>query len=102
MSDHHTPLNETEISTRLADLPGWERDGGLIRKTFRMESYPAGLAFASAIGTICEGFDHHPDALCIGWKKVEVSFTTHSAGSALTALDFEVAAVIEALPYRKP
>lgn len=95
-------LNEDQIAERLAGLPGWTRDGGLIRKTFAMSSYPAGLAFASAIGTICEGFDHHPDSLCIGWKKVDVSFTTHSAGGQLTALDFEAAAAIEALPYRKP
>lgn len=102
MSERSTPLPESEIARRLAALPGWERADNLIHKTYRMESYPAGLAFAAAIGTICEGFDHHPDQLCIGWKQVEVSFTTHSAGDALTALDFEVAATIEALPYRKP
>lgn len=96
------PLNDTQIQARLARLPGWERQGNLIRKTFAMSSYPAGLAFAAAIGTICEGFDHHPESLCIGWKKVEVSFTTHSAGDALTALDFDVAEAIERLPYRRP
>ena len=95
-------LNEIQIAERMTGLPGWTRDGGLIRKTYAMDSYPAGLAFASAIGTICEGFDHHPDSLCIGWKKVDVSFTTHSAGSRLTALDFAAAAAIEALPYRQP
>jgi 4a-hydroxytetrahydrobiopterin dehydratase len=97
-----TPLSESEIAARLAALPGWQRDGGVIRKTYRLDSYSAGLAFAAAIGTICEGFDHHPDSLCIGWKKVEVRFTTHSAGDALTALDFDVAEVVEHLPYRKP
>lgn len=102
MSNQRRPLNESEIQQRLADLPGWEREGGFIQKTFQMESYIAGVAFASAIGTICEGFDHHPESLCIGWKQVEVIFTTHSAGDVLTALDFDVAAAIEALPYRKP
>lgn len=102
MSPSSTPLDETTIATRLAALSGWTRDGSVIRKTYQLTSYPAGLAFASAIGTICEGFDHHPDRLCIGWKQVEVSFTTHSAGNALTALDFDVAAAIEALPLRQP
>ncbi|GAB4574994.1 MAG: 4a-hydroxytetrahydrobiopterin dehydratase [Anaerolineae bacterium] len=102
MRSRPAPLSEPEIVARLARLPGWTREGSVIRKTYAMESYPAGLAFAAAVGTICEGFDHHPDTLCIGWKKVEVSFTTHSAGNALTALDFEVAEAIEALPYRKP
>ncbi len=95
-------LNEKQIAERLAGLPGWTRDGGIIRKTYTLDSYPAGLAFASAIGTIGEGFDHHPDSLCIGWKKVDVSFTTHSAGRQLTTLDFAAAAAIEALPYRRP
>ncbi len=101
MSDT-TALTGAQISERLQQLPGWERDGDLLKKTFALSSYIAGTAFAAAIGTICEGFDHHPDSLCIGWKKVEVSFTTHSAGSKLTAKDFEVAAAIEALPYRQP
>ena len=97
-----SPLTEARVAERLSRLPGWERDGGVIKKTYPMESYTAGLAFAAAVGTICEGFDHHPDSLCIGWKKVMVSFTTHSAGDALTALDFDVAEAVEALPYRKP
>lgn len=102
MSTHPTPLTDDAIAQRLADLPGWERDGDTIRKTFKLSSYIAGTAFAAAIGTICEGFDHHPDRLCIEWKAVTVSFCTHSAGSKLTALDFDVAATIEALPFRQP
>jgi 4a-hydroxytetrahydrobiopterin dehydratase len=102
MSRSSAPLSEAEIASRLERLPGWERAGGVIRKTYAMASYPAGLAFAAAIGTICEGFDHHPDSLCIGWKQVTVSFTTHSAGNALTAFDFAVADTVEAMPYRKP
>ncbi|MBN1965799.1 MAG: 4a-hydroxytetrahydrobiopterin dehydratase [Anaerolineae bacterium] len=102
MSDKYAPLDDAQIAARLASLPGWERDGDTIRKTFKLSSYIAGSAFAAAIGTICESFDHHPDRLCIEWKAVTVSFCTHSAGSKLTPLDFDVADVIEALPYRKP
>jgi 4a-hydroxytetrahydrobiopterin dehydratase len=102
MTGNLMPLSDDQIAVRLATLPGWQRDGDAISKSFAMESYTAGLAFASAVGTICEGFDHHPDRLCIGWKKVEVSFTTHSAGSRITPLDFDVAEMVEALPFRKP
>jgi 4a-hydroxytetrahydrobiopterin dehydratase len=56
------------------------------------------LAFASAVGVVAEGLDHHPDIL-IGWRKVTVSFSTHSAGNKITSLDMEAAAAIEALPY---
>ena len=98
----HTPLTEDQIAARLADLPGWAVEGGVLHKTFKVESYIAGAAFASAIATICEGFNHHPDSLCIGWKQVAVSFTTHDQGNVLTPADFEVAATVEALPLKQP
>ncbi len=94
-----TPLNDSEISERLAQLPGWQRDGDTITKTYKVDSYLAGLAFACAVGTIAEGMDHHPD-MVIGWKKVTVRYTTHSAGSKITDTDFNAAAAIEALPYK--
>lgn len=96
-----TPLTEAQITEMLPTLAGWERDGGMISKTYQMDTYMAGLAFAAAVGTVCEGLGHHPD-LFIGWKKVKVSFTTHDAGSALTEKDFKAAAAVEALNYPKP
>jgi 4a-hydroxytetrahydrobiopterin dehydratase len=94
------PLSEAEIVERLAKLPGWEREGDQIAKTFRLANYASGLAFASAVGTIADGFDHHPD-IVITWRKVRVSFTTHSAGNKLTQNDFDVAQAIEGLKYHK-
>ena len=93
-----TPLTEAEITAHLAALPRWAREGGAIVRTFALDSYMAGLAFATAVGTVCEGLDHHPD-LSIGWKKVRVSFTTHDAGSQLSEKDFRAAQAVEALGY---
>ena len=95
-----TPLNENEITERLNRLPGWAREGDMLTKTFKLNSYAAGLAFACAVGTIADGFDHHPDML-ITYKKVKVSFTTHSAGHKLTHKDFDAADAIESLKYLK-
>lgn len=95
------PLGEDQIAARLSQLTGWERDGMVISKTYTLDSYMAGLAFAAAVGTLCEARDHHPD-LYIGWKKVRVSFTTHDAGNTLTANDFDAAQAIDALGYPKP
>jgi len=91
-------LTDVEISERLAALPGWAVDGAVLTKTYTLDSYVAGLALATAMGTVCEGLDHHPN-LYIGYKKVLVSFTTHSAGNQLTAKDFEAAVAIERLGY---
>ena len=91
-------LSETEIAAGLADLDGWSNEGDTLVKEYRFESYLAGLAFASGVGVIAEGLDHHPD-LSIGWRRVRVSFTTHDAGNKLTAKDFAAATAIDALGY---
>ena len=93
-----TALNDAAISEGLAMLDGWERDGDRIRKTFKLDSYLAGLALATAIGTVCEGMNHHPD-MVIGWRRVEVSFTTHDAGSKISQKDLDAAKKVDALGY---
>ncbi len=91
-------LNETEIRAGLQRVNGWRRDGDALVKEFKFDSYLAGLAFASAVGVVAEGMNHHPD-LSIGWRRVEISFTTHDAGSKLSAKDFAAAEAIDALGY---
>lgn len=95
-----TPLTDSEIQERLTGLPGWAREGDTLVKTFALPTYLAGLAFASAVGTICEGLDHHPDLL-ITWKKVKVSLSTHDAGHKITETDVKAAKAVEALGYPK-
>jgi 4a-hydroxytetrahydrobiopterin dehydratase len=99
LSEKPEPLSDAEISEALSRLPGWERDGDTIKKTYRLETYMAGLAFASAVGTIAEGLDHHPDII-IGWRKVTVTYNTHSAGNKITRKDIDAALAIESLPYK--
>ncbi len=91
-------LNETDIGARLSHLNGWARNGMVISKLYAMETYMTGLAFAAAVGTVCEALGHHPDIL-IGWRKVTVSFTTHDAGNVLTDSDFDAADAVERLGY---
>ena len=93
-------LSESEINARLNDLNGWTRDGDALVKTFQFDSYLAGVAFASTVGVISEGLNHHPD-LSIGWRRVTVSYTTHDAGNQLSSKDFAAAAAIDAVGYPK-
>ncbi len=93
-------LSDQEINASLAKLNGWARDGDELTKEFRFDNYLSGLAFASSVGVIAEGLNHHPD-LFIGWRRVSVSFTTHDAGSKLTSKDFAAAVAIDALGYPK-
>ena len=95
-----TALTPEQIAERLPSLNDWAVESNVLSKTFAMETYLAGVAFASAVGVVCEGLDHHPD-IHIGWRKVRVSFTTHDAGNALTEFDFRAAQAVDALKYPK-
>ncbi len=93
-----TALSDTAINERLAQLKAWSREGDALVKTFKFDSYLAGLAFASTVGVIAEGLNHHPD-MRIGWRTVTVSFSTHEAGNKLSAKDFAAAAAIDGVGY---
>ena len=91
-------LTEAEISSGLATLNNWTREGDVLVKEFAFDNYLAGVAFASSVGVVAEGLDHHPD-MTIGWRRVSVSFTTHDAGNKLSAKDMAAAAAVDALGY---
>lgn len=86
-------LNEDEIVRELAALPGWTRDGEAIRKQFTFGSFPEAVAFVNRLVPEAEAADHHPD-LTINYRRVTVSYSTHSEGG-LTAKDVAGARMVE-------
>jgi len=88
-------LSEEEITEKLAELEGWEREGEGITKTFDRGDFVGAVKFVDSMVEPAEGMNHHPD-LEISWADVKVTITTHSEGG-LTANDFELAAKIDAL-----
>jgi 4a-hydroxytetrahydrobiopterin dehydratase len=88
-------LTQIEIEQELAALSGWRLTGLEITRTFTLPSFPAALAFASAVGHLAERADHHPDIL-IQYRKVTLTLSTHSAGG-LTEKDFALATDINAI-----
>ena len=88
------PLTDDRIAEHLTTLPGWERSGDEIAKTFELPSFPEAIAFVTRIADRAEAADHHPD-LDIRYRKVRVALSTHDAGG-LTDKDFELAGEIEA------
>jgi 4a-hydroxytetrahydrobiopterin dehydratase len=83
-------LTSDEVDTRLADLSGWRRDGEAIRRQFVFDGFASAIAFIVRIGFDAEAADHHPDILLSNYKKVTLTFTTHSEGG-LTEKDFRAA-----------
>lgn len=88
-------LSDAEIQERLAGLPGWERSGEAIEKSFKRDDFVGSVEFVSQLVEPAEAMNHHPD-LAISWDTVTVTISTHSEGG-LTADDFELAAKIDAL-----
>lgn len=88
-------LSEARIAALLGDVPGWERAGGEIAKTFKFKNYYETMAFVNATAWVSHHEDHHPD-LEVGYNKCRVRYSTHSVGG-LSENDFICAAKIEAL-----
>jgi 4a-hydroxytetrahydrobiopterin dehydratase len=88
-------LTEAEINQQLNGLPGWTRDGETIRKQFTLGGFPDAIAFVTRLAFDAEAADHHPD-IFINFKRVMISFSTHSEGG-LTQKDFDGAKLVDAL-----
>jgi len=88
-------LNDAEIERGLAALPGWERAGEAIRRSFKCGDFVGSVRFVESLVEPAEAQGHHPD-LEVSWDTVTVTISTHSEGG-LTAADFELAAKVDAL-----
>ncbi|HEU5004058.1 MAG TPA: 4a-hydroxytetrahydrobiopterin dehydratase [Actinomycetota bacterium] len=90
-------LDEAAAAAAQAGLdPAWERAGtASIRRTFSFPNFVDAFGFATRIALLAQGENHHPD-LEVGWGRVSVTFSTHSAGG-LTDNDFAMAAKVDAL-----
>jgi 4a-hydroxytetrahydrobiopterin dehydratase len=88
-------LTDTEIQERLAALDGWTLDGDAIRKQYTLGGFPDAVAFVTRLAFDAEAADHHPDIL-INYKRVTLTFSTHSEGG-LTQKDFDGARKVDAL-----
>ena len=80
-------LADSDIKTRLAERPGWKREGDALVKTFTLESFPDAIAFVTRLAFDAQDADHHPD-MAVSYKKVTVTWSTHSDGG-ITDKDFE-------------
>lgn len=89
-----TPLGESEIEQRLARVPGWQRRGGEITRTFGFPDFAGSMAFVNRVAGLAEAADHHPD-IDIRYAKVTLTLSTHDAGG-LTERDFALAEAIGA------
>jgi 4a-hydroxytetrahydrobiopterin dehydratase len=87
-------LSDAEIQQRLERVGQWTRERDAIHRQFVFDGFASAVAFVVRIGFDAEAADHHPDILISNYKKVTVTFSTHSAGG-LTEKDFAGADAVD-------
>ena len=91
-------LGAAEVKEALASLEGWTlaADGLSISRRFEFRNFSEAFAFMTRVAMAAEKLDHHPD-WSNSWNTVQISLTTHSAGSTVTDNDRNLAASIDKL-----
>ena len=89
-------LSDEEVKAGLERLSGWTREGEAIRRQFVFDGFASAIAFVVRIAFDAEAADHHPDILLSNYKKVSVTFSTHSEGG-ITEKDLRAAAGADAV-----
>jgi 4a-hydroxytetrahydrobiopterin dehydratase len=88
-------LSDTDVSQRLATIPGWKLEAGKLRREFVLADFVAAFGFMTRIALLAEKADHHPEWFNV-YNKVQIALTTHDAGG-ISERDFKLAAQINAL-----
>ena len=79
-------LSADQVAARMSECPGWKLENNTLVKTYTLKSFPDAIAFVTRLAFDAEAADHHPD-LHVSYKKVTVSWSTHSEGG-VTDKDF--------------
>lgn len=90
----------TRLDAAVADLGGWQHEGGWLRRTYATDGWRSTMLAVNAIAFLAEAANHHPD-LEVHWGSVVVALQTHSAGG-ITDKDLQLARQIEDLVTWQP
>jgi 4a-hydroxytetrahydrobiopterin dehydratase len=80
----------------LAQVPGWQVDGGRLVREYLFRDYHETIEFVNALAFMVHREDHHPD-LHVAYRRCTASWTTHSAGHRVSENDFICAAKADAI-----
>ena len=95
MTGSKTLLTEEEVAELLAAHPDWNRDGDVLRRSFRFSDFRAAFAFMTHVALISERLFHHPEWSNV-YNRVELAITSHDVGG-LTARDRRFVELVDAI-----
>lgn len=90
----HDAMSDAEISSLLAQLPGWRHADGALVRTYRFAGFRQAIDFMAAAAADIDRLDHHPEWSNV-YATVSVRLTTHDAGEVVTARDAELARLLD-------
>ena len=95
MGGSRLKLAAEDARRRAEALPEWRLADDRLSRNFRFPDFQQALDFVNRVGAVAEEMGHHPD-IHLGWGRADIETWTHDAGG-ITALDFQLAAKIDAL-----
>ena len=72
-------VDKNKIEQELNNFREWNYKNNSISRQFSFDLYMDGIEFVNAVALIAEKENHHPD-LMIGWRSVQVNYTSHDLG----------------------
>jgi 4a-hydroxytetrahydrobiopterin dehydratase len=82
-------LDDATIASLLQEIPGWERQGDALVRTYVFKNFREAMAFVNRVAELAEEARHHPD-VTIRYNRVQLLLTTHEAGG-ITERDIALA-----------
>lgn len=93
-----TVLSDEQADAAAAELDGWSRQDGALRRAIKFPSFLAGVEGVRQVAEAAEAADHHPD-IDIRWRTVTFALVTHSEGG-ITDKDVAMARDIDKIVSR--
>ncbi|TFW34993.1 4a-hydroxytetrahydrobiopterin dehydratase [Massilia horti] len=84
------------IAALLPQVAGWAIEQNHLVRSFEFKDYHGTIEFVNALAWMIHAQNHHPE-LTVRYRHCIVSYTTHSAGNALSENDFICAAKANAI-----
>lgn len=89
-------LDNDQIQSALADLPGWKLENDTIRKDFQFGNFTQAFTFLMQVAFIAESQVHHPNIENV-YNSVTLALQSHDAGNKVTGKDISFAEAVEKL-----
>lgn len=89
-------LDQAEIQSALAGLPGWQLHQNKLHKVFKFDSFAQAIGWMMSVAIYADKLDHHPEWSNV-YNRVTVNLVTHDLGNVVSSWDVALAQKMEEL-----